>query len=502
MSNIRWLGIGSVVVVAILIAQLSWKGRQSGGAGDNSNSPLVLYCAAGMRPPVTKILDAYQAEYNVAVEVEYAGSGALLSQIRAANQGDLYLAASETYVQQAHDLELIDEHAPLAKQRAVIVVRKDNPVTSDVDSLETLLSSDARITLANPDVAAVGRTTRSLLPPEKWTALWEKKLGSVDTVNLVANHVTTKIADAGIVWDTTAGQYDALRVIRVPELDAKAKQISVSVLRCSKQPTAALRLMRYMTARDRGLKWFGEFAPDVAQGDKWEQTPELLVFAGGLNRPAIEGIIDEFEKREGVSVTDSYNGCGALVGQMKGGSRPDLYFACDVTFMEAVQDLFPESFEVSGTDMVIITRKDLKGPPVKSLDDLTRDGLRVGFCSPVQSALGALTKQLLERQQLWDRVQPNIRDEPPTADVLLSKVIAGGLDAAIVYRANTTRQAEKLSIVDIDDPSAHAIQPIAVATASDHRQLAERLMARIRSKEAAERFKQLGFELREPASGE
>ena len=70
-------------------------------------------------------------------------------------------------------------------------------------------------------------------------------------------------------------------------------------------------------------------------------------------RPAIHRTINAFEEREGVSVTRVYNGCGILVSQMKTGEMPDVFFACDVSFMNMVQDEFKPATNVSNNQLVI-----------------------------------------------------------------------------------------------------------------------------------------------------
>src|SRR5256885_9955496 len=52
--------------------------------------------------------------------------------------------------------------------------------------------------------------------------------------------------------------------------------------------------------------------------------PYTTLFRSML-RPAIEETIQDFERREGVSVTRVYNGCGILVAAMRAGDRPDAY---------------------------------------------------------------------------------------------------------------------------------------------------------------------------------
>ena len=502
-SSIGWM-IGATLAGAagllfLLSGGLSTNNNPSPQTPDGEKIELQFYCAAGIRKPVEEAAKRYEEEYGVRVTLSFAGSGELLSKIRAADSGDLYLAADTAYIEDARRFDLAEEHALVAYQRPVIAVRKDDPKTADVKTLEDLLKNQIRIGLANPEVAAVSRSSRKMLKGSgRWEKLWEAKKVSLDTVNAVANGIVTEAVDAGIVWDATAGQYPDLRAIAVPEFDAKPKHIAVTVLKTSKHPTEALRFLRYLTARDRGLESFRKFGYAAIDGDRWAQTPELNVFAGGLNRLAVEGVFKEFEKREGVRVNATYSGCGVLVGQMRGGARPDLYFACDTTFMEQVDDLFDDSFNVSGTDMVIIVKKDRQAElQITSLEDLKREGLRLGAANPQQSALGHLTRELLQRHELWEAIQPNLRDQPATADILVGQVVAGGLDAAIVYYANAISREESggnpLEIVKIDDPKAFAVQPIATALESDHKHLAERLMNRIRAETARQVFQEAGF---------
>ena len=68
------------------------------------------------------------------------------------------------------------------------------------------------------------------------------------------------------------------------------------------------------------------------------------------------------------------------------------------------------------------------------------------------------------------------------------------MDAAIVYRANTTRKREQLNVHSIDDASAEAIQPIAVGIDSKYPLLSQRFLEAIRSGDSRAQFEDLGFE--------
>lgn len=210
--------------------------------------------------------------------------------------------------------------------------------------------------------------------------------------------------------------------------------------------------------------------------------------------PAIQATISAFEKREGIRVVQTPNGCGILVAQIKAGEHPDSYFACDTSFMTMVADVFPDAKNVSSTEMVLVTSISRpQAAQIQSLADLTQEGLKVGLCNPEHSTLGALSKRLLEAHGLWDPVRPQVIDWPSTADRLVESIVIGAMDAAIVYQANTVRQADKLRVIPLNDPKANAVQPIAVARDSRHRQLAQRLVNRLRSDASRKEFESLGF---------
>ena len=78
--------------------------------------------------------------------------------------------------------------------------------------------------------------------------------------------------------------------------------------------------------------------------------------------------------------------------------------------------------------------------------------IRVGLCNEKQSTLGALTAQLLNKQDIYDNVVKNVVSRTPTADLLVNQIRTGSLDAAVVYLANTTVARHSLDIIEIGLP--------------------------------------------------
>ena len=75
-----------------------------GGRGQEKQSDkptLLLYCGAGIQPPVAELADTFGRENNVEVDTDYAGSETLLSTLKVLKQGDLYMPGDKHYVEQA-----------------------------------------------------------------------------------------------------------------------------------------------------------------------------------------------------------------------------------------------------------------------------------------------------------------------------------------------------------------------------------------------------------------
>ncbi len=487
MKQTRNLVLLSILAAAVLVLVLRTK--PGAARGSSSGRPLTLYCAAGIKPPVEAVAKEYEKKYGILVQIQYGGSGTLLSNLRVSGIGDLFIAADDSYLRIAETNALIAETIPLARMSPVIAVLKGNP--KNVRSIADLYR--VNVALANPDVTAIGKVTRDLLRPSgQWEKLEKHARVFKPTVNDVANDVMLGAVDAGIVWDATIAQYERLEGVSVDPLSAARQTISIGVLRSAKQPWRALHFARYMGARDRGLHAFAGHGYKPVEGDAWAERPEVLLFSGGINRVAIEQTINQFEEREGARITRVYNGCGILVAQMKAGQKPDAYFACDTSFLAEVQDRFEPPVTIARNNIVILVQKD-NPKSILQLSDLAAPGIKLGVANESQSALGTLTTRLLKSCGLHQSVMPNVRVQTPTADLLVNQMRTGALDAVIVYEANAHLVKDRMTVVAIQDPAAHATQPFAIGKGSSQRLLTERLLNAIRSDASRTRFESAGF---------
>ena len=450
-------------------------------------APILVYCAAGLRMPI----EASEKAYGGKIQLQYGGSNTLLANAEVSGKGDLFIAADDSYLKLAREKGLAAEAIPLARQTAVLAVAKGNP--KKIAALVDLLRADVKVVQANPDAAAIGKLVRGKLEKlGKWAALKEKTTVFKPTVNEVANDLKLGTADAGFIWDANVKQYPELEQVDLPELQGLTAETLAIVLRSSREPAAALRFARFLAAPDKGQAEFAKHGHVPAAGDAWEDKPALLVYGGAMLRPAIEKTLIAFEQREGCRITRVYNGCGILVAQMKAGAKPDLYFACDSSFMADVKDQFPTPTDVSLNQLVILVAKgNPKG--VKTLKDLARPGLKIGIGHEKQCALGVLTQETFRQTKVESEIMRNKPIQMPTGDLLVNQMRTGSLDAVVAYVSNAVSAADVLDAIAIDIPCALATQPVAVAKESPRKALAGRLVDALKSPESRERFQNEGF---------
>ncbi len=460
---------------------------------EENNNNLVFYCAAGLRLPVQEIVENYQNEFQDRINIQFAGSGTLLSNIEASNTGDLYLAADTSYIDIAIDKGFVESTIPTCNLTAGFVVKKNNPLK--LKSIDDILNNPSvRVVLANPEAASIGKFSKKVLTDsDKWKSISARAVVMKPTVNEIANAVKLNSADVGIVWDAVANQYAELEFVPLPEFNEKKKLVTIGLLKSSLNKPAAMKFARYLSSKDKGQMVLKKHGFEILSGDQWELNPSIVLYTGAMLNPAIKKSLDLFEKREGVSVDVVPNGCGVLVSQMKAGARPDAYFSCDVSFMNDVEHLFSPSITISQNDMVILIKKD-KVDEIKKIKDLEVPGLRVGCAHPEKSALGALTVRLLDNLKI--NLGSNLTLDSATGDFLVNQLRAGSLDAIIVYRSNALANSSTLddaAIVEINDSSALAYQPFAIGLNTKHKNLMTRLFDTLTSQQAKSDFEKIGF---------
>jgi molybdenum ABC transporter molybdate-binding protein len=245
--------VGSLVVLAGLVAALVWRGTAGPGSNDR---PLIVYCAESGRVPMDAIAAEYEVRTGRRVELRYGPSETLLTQaglINPSEPADLFLPADSYYIDQARVRDLTAEVLPIADMRAIVLTAPGNP--KGIAVWGDLLRPDTKVAVANPG-AAIGKLAREhLVRTGKWSAL-APHVVDAGTVTQAATAAKIGSADAAIIWDAVAFNYPGQTVLVMPELAGVTARVEIAVLKQSADPSAALLLAQYITDPNRGLVHF------------------------------------------------------------------------------------------------------------------------------------------------------------------------------------------------------------------------------------------------------
>lgn len=127
----------------------------------------------------------------------------------------------------------------------------------------------------------------------------------------------------------------------------------------------------------------------------------LVAYVGAASKPATEEAARLYEQTTGTKVELVFGGSGYVLSQMKLAKRGDIYFPGSSDYMEKAKrdgDVFPETERVIVHLVAAINVQ--KGNPhgIRSLQDLTRPGLRVAIANPEGVCVGAYAVEIVERE--------------------------------------------------------------------------------------------------------
>lgn len=131
---------------------------------------------------------------------------------------------------------------------------------------------------------------------------------------------------------------------------------------------------------------------------------------------------------------------------------------------------------------------------IKGFDQLKNTEYKsIAVADPVSVPAGRYAKQVLEKANLWQELQPKMAIGN-SARIALTRVAAESADAAFVYRSDAISEDKVHIALEIEDSMHDPIRyPMAVMKNSKQPDLAKDFLNFISSPAAKDRFRQAGF---------
>lgn len=261
------------ILVAAGVGLTLFGGCRKNGANTPSQdrTEILLFCGAGLRPPMEVLVQEFSSAEHVSIVVDYAGGEVLLSKMKLSGQGDLYMPGDNRYVEKAAEQGLIASRRRVCYFLPTILVGKGNPKL--IRGLTDLARADVRVGLGDPRAAPIGIVSRELLAKNGMP--WERVEPSVKfqsaTVNELGIQVQTGALDAVIVWDAVAKQYSQhADEVPIPLEQNIVSAVDMAVLVSARHPDFARQFTEF-AGSSRGRQVFKQHGyrvddPNTSEG--------------------------------------------------------------------------------------------------------------------------------------------------------------------------------------------------------------------------------------------
>ena len=168
-----------------------------------------------------------------------------------------------------------------------------------------------------------------------------------------------------------------------------------------------------------------------------DKQKTIMAFCGSASKPAIEEAAKTFEEKTSIKVELQFSGSGNMLSQMKLSKQGDLYIPGSPDYMEiAKRDnvVYPETVKKIAYIVPVINVQKGNPKKIQSLDDLANKGMEIGICAPESCCIGLYAVEILEYNNMTEKVKPNIVTHAESCSKTAALVVMDKVDAVIGWR--------------------------------------------------------------------
>ena len=230
------------------------------------------------------------------------------------------------------------------------------------------------------------------------------------------------------------------------------------------------------------------------------EQPKLVLYSGDDVRPAVEDIIQAFQRRYGIQVEVRYGPAEQLLDQLESTRAGDVFLPCDAYSSAKVERRGLAGYRRQVARLVPVIQVARGNPEnLTSLSDLAAPGIRVAVAEGQATAIGRITPALFRKNTVpAEAIASNAVFKAEMASELGQAVAARRADAAVNWRP-VALQYPLTEVVAIPAESniVAVVEAMVLSTASDPEQ-ARLLVDFLGGPAAREAFARHHYDLVEP----
>jgi molybdate transport system substrate-binding protein len=213
---------------------------------------LRIAAAADLQPVLPAFLPNFEKTTDTKVEVSYASSATLATQILNGAPYDLFLAANRAFPQRIVDARLAIESQPIIYARGTLVLWARHGILRGPLTIQSMTDSAVqRIAVANPVHAPYGAAAMAAIQTLGLTARLKPKLVFAENIAQAAQFGQSGNAQCALISKTSAITpilQQAGRFVPVPENAYPPIDQGAVVMRNSPHRQAAVDFLRYLAS--------------------------------------------------------------------------------------------------------------------------------------------------------------------------------------------------------------------------------------------------------------
>jgi molybdate transport system substrate-binding protein len=187
----------------------------------------------------------------------------------------------------------------------------------------------------------------------------------------------------------------------------------------------------------------------------------LTVYSGaGLMHPMDE-LIQAFEEAHpGIDIQVNYAGSGEHFGMIAIQKTGDVFVPGSDKFMDDAlkkEYVLPGSVRTLCYHVPVILTPAGNPAGIGSLDDLAKPGMRLGIGDPQATAIGKIAHKMFKRDNLTEKITPNIVVRPITVNQLLIYTATAQVDAVLAWEDQALWAEGKGKVTIVPIPASRNI---------------------------------------------
>jgi len=252
----------------------------SGCFGGEEKS-ITAFCGSASKPAMEEAAQAFEEETGIKVYLNFSGSGTMLSQMKIAREGDLYIPGSPDYMVKAERDGVVDPESVRIISYLVpaILVQEGNP--KNIQALSDLARSGIEVGIGDPESVCVGLYAYEVL---EYNGLIDdvREAGTIvtyaESCSKTANLVALKSVDAILGWRVfSEWNPDTIDVVYLgPEQIPKLSYIPGAISTFTEDRESARRFLDFLVSPE-GQEIFGKWGYIATEDEARQYAPNAEI---------------------------------------------------------------------------------------------------------------------------------------------------------------------------------------------------------------------------------